>query len=191
MSTDKERLLEHDYDGIKEYDNPTPRWWTWIFWGSVVFAIAYWINPGHVFRGPGRIREYEVALAAAEQRWPRSSGSADPSALLALRDDAAVVALGKTTFATACAACHRPDGGGQIGPNLTDEYWLHGGSVAEIARTINDGVLEKGMPPWGKALKPEQLKAVTVYVLTLYDTHPQNPKEPQGVKVERDDEGKR
>ena len=80
-----------------------------------------------------------------------------------------------------CAPCHRPDGGGLIGPNLTDDYWLHGGRPTEILQTITDGVLDKGMPPWGKTLKPEQLTAVAAYVLSLHGTNPPNPKAPQGV----------
>jgi cytochrome c oxidase cbb3-type subunit III len=172
MSSEKktERLLEHDYDGIQEYDNPTPKWWTWIFWGSVAFSLAYWWNPAGVFRGPGRIPEYEVAMAAAA----------------ALVSDPAALALGKTTFATTCAACHRPDAGGQIGPNLTDEYWLHGGNITDVFKTVSTGVLEKGMPPWEKTLKPEQLRAVTAYVVSLAGSRPPNPKEPQGTKIAPD-----
>lgn len=186
MSTEKERLLDHEYDGIREYDNPTPRWWTWIFWGSVAFSLVYWWNPATLFRGPGRIAEYQLAMAAAEQRFPKQL-PVDEAALTALVSDAAALALGKSTFATACAACHRLDGGGQIGPNLTDEYWLHGGRITDIYRTIATGVLEKGMPPWEKTLKPEQVRAVTAYVVSLYDSHPPNAKEHQGTKFERDE----
>ena len=186
MSTEQERLLEHDYDGIQEFDNPTPRWWTWIFWGSVVFSLVYWWNPGQWFRGPGRIAEYQLAMAAADRQFPKPA-AVDEASLTALVKDPAALALGKTTFGAACAACHRLDGGGQIGPNLTDDYWLHGGRITEIYKTITAGVLEKGMPPWEKTFKPEQLRAVTAYVVSLHDTHPANPKEPQGVKVEDDE----
>ena len=187
MSTEKERLLEHAYDGIQEFDNPTPRWWTWIFWLSVAFSLLYWWNPGHMIRGRGRIAEYQGAMADAERRWPKPEGGAESAlALAALARDPAALALGKTTFAANCAVCHRPDGGGSIGPNLTDDYWLHGGTLAEIHKTISDGVLEKGMPPWGKMLKPEQLNAVAVYVAALHDTHPTDPKAPQGVKVDEE-----
>jgi cytochrome c oxidase cbb3-type subunit 3 len=89
---------------------------------------------------------------------------------------------------TQCMPCHRDDGGGSIGPNLTDDYWIHGAKPLEIWRTVHDGVLDKGMPAWGQMLKPEQVAAVTAYVITLHDTHPPNPKEPQGVKAEEEDE---
>ena len=91
-------------------------------------------------------------------------------------------------FATNCAVCHRADAGGNIGPNLTDEYWLHGGSIAEINKTINLGVLDKGMPNWGKMLPPAQVNAVTAYVASLRGSNPANPKAPQGVKAGEKDE---
>jgi cytochrome c oxidase cbb3-type subunit 3 len=186
MTPDEERLLDHDYDGIREFDNPLPRWWVWIFWATIAFAVLYAVDIGGFMRGPGRIAEYEQTLAAAAKRWPQGSGAADAGALAALAKDQKALALGKTVFATNCAVCHRPDGGGNIGPNLTDDYWIHGGSLAEVATTITKGVLDKGMPNWGKMLPPAQVNAVAVYVASLHDTHPANPKAPQGVKVEGD-----
>ena len=184
--SEQERLLEHEYDGIREYDNPTPKWWTWIFWGSVIFSLAYWVNPGGVIRG-SRVAEYDQAMAAAATRWPKPAGGPDAAAILAARNDPSALALGRTTFASTCASCHRADAGGLIGPNLTDDYWLHGGTPVEIAKVITDGVLEKGMPPWGKLLKPDQITAVTAYIVSLHDTDPPNPRAPQGVKVEDDE----
>lgn len=184
MSTEKEKLLDHAYDGIQEYDNPLPRWWTWIFWATVLFSVGYWWNPGGLFHGPGRIQEYQLAMAAAEQKWPAPAGGPDAASLVALASDANALALGKTTYASYCAACHRPDGGGLIGPNLTDDYWLHGGTLPEIHQTVSNGVLEKGMPPWAKTLKAEQIDAVVVYVKSLHDSHPPDAKAPQGEKVE-------
>jgi cytochrome c oxidase cbb3-type subunit III len=185
MSNEQERLLEHDYDGIREYDNPTPRWWTWIFWGSVVFSIVYFINPAGM-RGQDRITTYNASIAAANRRWPKGPASADVAALSALRSDPNALALGKTTFGANCAACHRLDGGGLIGPNLTDDYWIHGGSLAEMHKTVTEGVLDKGMPPWGKLLKPEQVNAVVVYVASLHGTMPKDPKPAQGILVTPD-----
>lgn len=183
MSAEHEHLLEHDYDGIREYDNPLPRWWTWIFWATVAFAVAYAWNPAGWFYTP-RLAAYQQAMSAASKQFPQPTGGVDPAALHALERDAGALALGKTTFATYCAACHRADAGGMIGPNLTDDYWLHGGTLTEIHTTVTNGVLEKGMPPWGKTLKPDQINAVVVYVNSLHDTHPPDPKPPQGVKVE-------
>jgi cytochrome c oxidase cbb3-type subunit 3 len=101
--------------------------------------------------------------------------------LLALTKNHEALEEGKKTFLANCAPCHRPDAGGLIGPNLTDAYWLHGGTLAEVYKTVTNGVLDKGMPPWGKMLKPEQLQAVVAYVASLQGTKPANPKAPQGV----------
>jgi cytochrome c oxidase cbb3-type subunit 3 len=111
------------------------------------------------------------------------AGGPTPEALAALAADQKVVADGKQVFVTYCAACHRPDGGGQIGPNLTDDSWIHGGTLPEIHKTVTEGVLAKGMPEWGKVLKQDQVNAVTVYVKSLFGTNPPNPKPPEGVKV--------
>lgn len=183
MSNEKEHLLEHEYDGIREYDNPLPRWWTWIFWASVAFSALYAWNPGGTFYTP-RLAAYRQSMADAEKKWPKPSGGADAAALAALVSDPNALALGKTTYASYCAACHRPDAGGLIGPNLTDDYWIHGGSLPEIHKTVSNGVLEKGMPPWAKTLKPDQIDAVVAYVKSLHDSDPPNPKAAQGVKVE-------
>jgi len=184
MSTEKERLLDHEYDGIQEFDNPTPRWWTWIFWASVAFALLYWWNPGHMISGRGRIADYQLAMADAERRWPKPpSGAEDAIALAALVRDPSALAMGKATFATNCVVCHRADGGGVIGPNLTDEYWLHGGTLPEIYKTIYDGVLEKGMPAWGKVFKPADVNALAAFVSTLRGSNPANARAPEGTKI--------
>ena len=186
---DQDHLLEHSYDGIQEFDNPMPRWWVYIFWATIVFSILYWLNVPGIGIGKGRIADYKrdvaVAEAALARRQASEPASASPEQLAALTKDASVVALGKQTFVQNCAACHRADAGGQIGPNLTDDYWLHGAALEQIHATVANGVLEKGMPPWGKVLKPAQLDAVVAYVFTLRGTNPPNPKEPQGDLVPR------
>ena len=186
---DQDHLLEHNYDGIQEYDNPMPRWWVYIFWITIVFSVLYWLNVPGFGIGKGRIANYNrdmaVAAAAAARREAAQPASASPEQLSALTKDASALALGKQAFGQNCAACHRVDAGGQIGPNLTDDYWLHGAAIEQIRKTVSDGVLEKGMPPWGKVLKPAQLDAVVAYVFTLRGTNPPNPKEPQGEMVPR------
>jgi cytochrome c oxidase cbb3-type subunit 3 len=188
MATDprQDHLLDHSYDGIQEYDNPLPRWWVWIFYATIAFSIVYAFDVTGRVKGPGREREYARQLADAAKRWPRPVGAVDAASLatLAARPDA--IASGRTVFATTCASCHRPDGGGLIGPNLTDEYSLHGASLSALHQTIADGVPEKGMPAWGKMLKPEQIDVVTVYVASLRGTNPPDPKPPQGDKVPAD-----
>ena len=178
----RDHLLEHDYDGIREYDNPLPRWWVYIFWATIAFAVIYLINVPPIGIGKGRIADYERDMAAAAALHPTGQ-ELDPAALAALAKDPRAVAAGKTVFTTNCAACHRADAGGMIGPNLTDDYWLHGGTLPEIYHTVNTGVLDKGMPAWGKVLKPDQVAAAAAYVSTLRGTNPPNPKPPQGVLV--------
>lgn len=180
---DSERLLADSHDGIQEYDNPLPRWWVWIFWATILFAVLYVLDFTGTLRGPGRIKDYEAEMAAAAAKYPKPSSAVSPEMLAAAAKDPTVIAAGKQIFTTTCSPCHRADGGGLIGPNLTDEYWLHGGTLPEIYKTITDGVLEKGMPQWGKVFNPDQIKSLAVYVRSLQGTNPPNPKAPQGSKV--------
>jgi cytochrome c oxidase cbb3-type subunit 3 len=189
-----DRLLDHDYDGIQEYDNPLPRWWTTIFWVTILFSALYALNLPGIGNGKGRIANYERDMTEARARQAALAAKAPPpaelsaTALLAMAKDPARLAVGKERFVSTCAACHREDGGGSIGPNLTDGFWIHGGQPPEILRTVRDGVLDKGMPAWSQTLTPDEVAAVVAYVLTLHDTHPPNPREPQGTKVEREAE---
>lgn len=174
-----DRILEHEYDGIQEYDNPMPRWWLGTFYVTIVFSIAYVINIGPVGNGKGRIADYEADVKAYAAAHPAPSSTMSPEQLAALVADVGARERGKTVYATNCASCHRADGGGLIGPNLTDDAWIHGGTPADVYRTITDGVLAKGMPNWGKLLKPDQVQAVTAYVVSLHGTNPPNAKAPQ------------
>jgi cytochrome c oxidase cbb3-type subunit 3 len=188
MSADpnQDRLLDHEYDGIREYDNPMPRWWLATFWVTIIFSILYLLNLPVVGIGNGRLADYEaeVAKAAALAAANDPLQGLTDAALVAASADQEARTLGATTFTATCASCHLADGGGLIGPNLTDPYWLHGGRPLEIIKVISEGVPAKGMPAWGKILKPDQLKAVTAYVLTLRGTTPKTPKAPQGVNVD-------
>jgi len=186
---DQDHLLEHSYDGIQEFDNPMPRWWVYLFWATIIFSILYFFNVPGFGIGKGRIADYDRDIAAAAsadaKRKAAQPAGASGEQLTAMTKDASVVALGKQVFGQNCAACHRADAGGQIGPNLADDYWLHGGTLEQIHTTVVDGVLEKGMPPWGKVLKPNQLDAVVAYIYTVRGTNPPNPKAPQGDLVPR------
>ena len=179
----QDHLLDHNYDGIQEYDNPMPRWWVYLFYATIAFAALYWFNVPGVGVGRGRIANYERDVAAFHARYGGAGGGAGPgaAAVLAAAQAPAQLAQGKATFVERCSPCHRPDGGGLIGPNLTDDYWIHGGRPEQIWKTVNGGVVEKGMPAWGPQLKPAQLLAVVAYVTTLRHTQPPNPKAPQGV----------
>lgn len=178
----EQRLIEHSYDGIQEYDNPLPRWWVYMFYATIVFAIFYASNLG-VGVGPGRIAQYEAEMAAFRAAHPEPEGGVSPEQLAALAADPNAREAGKQVFTANCAACHRADGGGMIGPNLTDEAWLHGSKLEDIHKTVVEGVLAKGMPPWGKLLKPDQVNAVTVYVGSLKGSNPPNAKPPEGEVV--------
>jgi cytochrome c oxidase cbb3-type subunit 3 len=183
-----EPLFEHTYDGIQEYDNPMPRWWVLIFWATIAFAAIYAANVVPIVGfGKGWHANYADEMAAAEKKYAASRATRPAPAddvLLAMAGDPAAVESGKVVFMKNCMPCHRADAGGVIGPNLTDEYWIHGGKPGDIHRVITAGVLDKGMPAWGAVLKPEEVEHVTAYVLSVHDTHPEDPKAPQGVKVE-------
>lgn len=176
-----DRLLDHSYDGIQEYDNPMPRWWVWVFWVTIVFSVAYYFLPAPFGEGPGMIAQYEADVARHASAPQVASGpTMSDEQLLQLVADRGAVAAGKAVYDANCAACHRADGGGLIGPNLTDDAWIHGGTPTAVHHTIATGVLAKGMPPWERILKPEQLNHVTAYVMSLKGTNPPNPKAPEG-----------
>ena len=188
-NSDQERLLAHDYDGIQEYDNPMPAWWVWIFWATILYSVLYFVNVPGIGPGKGRIAAYEAEMARWQSRQAAAAKAAGPVALgdhelFALSRDPARVAAGKALFGEKCAPCHQPDGGGLIGPNLTDDYWIHGNAPSQILGTIDQGVLDKGMPNWGAQLKPQEIQSLVAFVLTLHGTHPATPKEPQGTKLE-------
>ncbi len=184
---DKERLLDHSYDGIQEYDNPLPTWWKLIFYATILVVPLYMWDPLGIGLGPGREVAYQQDLAAFAAAHPQNTGpTLNDEQFVALSKDSAKVGEGKALFTTTCVACHRPDGGGLIGPNLTDDFWIHGGKPTDIHKTINEGVLAKGMPNWGKMLKPEQVDVLTAFVISIHGSNPVNPKAPDGVQATPD-----
>ena len=179
-------LLDHNYDGIQELDNHLPPWWKYLFYITVVFGVIYLLNY-HVFQvAPLSNEEYEMEMAeAAAQAEARQAALAETAEVIdesniQFSDDPTHLTNGKQVFVRQCASCHREDGGGGIGPNLTDEYWLHGGSMNDIYYTIKVGVPEKGMISWEPLLSPVQMRDVSSYIITLVGTNPENPKAPQG-----------
>lgn len=183
----QDHLLEHAYDGIQEYDNPLPRWWVMIFWATIVFAPLYLV---YFHFGPGLLahERYDAEMVAfydAQATKLLALGEIDEKMLSGLLTDASMVNTGKKTFQSKCATCHGMFGEGGIGPNLTDDYWLHGAQLEDIYHTITKGVPEKGMLAWERQLRPAQIMAVTSYVGTLTGTNPPNPKPPQGEEAIR------
>ena len=180
-----DHLLDHNYDGIQEFDNPMPRWWVWIFWATIVYALLYVLKVPGIGGGPGRIAQYERDVAVARERFgePEGSGFSGPE-LSSLAGNANRVAQGKLIFDRNCMVCHKADGGGSLGPNLTDGYWIHGDAPEAIANTVSNGVLVKGMPAWSTMLKSDEIKTVVAYVLTLEGTNPTGAKGPEGVNAD-------
>lgn len=157
----------HVYDGIEEADNRLPNWWLATLYLAIAFSAVYWFYY-HVYEaGPLPHQAYAKALAANAGK----GGKVTAELLEALVLDPQAVAEGATIFKTNCVACHEPKGQGKIGANLTDAYWIHGGSPTDIHKIIHDGVATKGMPAWGAMLGPDVAKKVTAYVMTLRNTN--------------------
>ena len=172
----------HVYDDdLVEEDNVLPLWWQYTLYGAVVFAAVYWFAEHQLgaFAPQDVVYQGEMISVRLEQA-KRNGGTLPAEALIALSRTPGTVEQGKQVFVTTCAACHRVDGGGNIGPNLTDGAWIHGGRPENIYATVHDGVAAKGMPAWGPQLGEEKTAAATAYVLTLKGTNVPGGKPPQG-----------
>jgi len=177
-------MEHHSYDGIEEFDNDLPPWWTYLFYATIVFSVGYLLN-FHVFSsGKLQIQEYEAEMQEAALFHPANSESnANEKTNFTVLTDATKLASGKTLFGQNCAACHGQNAEGMVGPNLTDEYWLHGGDVNEVFKTIKFGVTSKGMVAWQGKLSDDQILEVSSYILSLQGSNPANAKAPQGEKA--------
>ncbi|MTG98148.1 MULTISPECIES: cbb3-type cytochrome c oxidase N-terminal domain-containing protein [Myroides] len=176
-------MMDHDYDGIKELDNELPPWWVGLFYVTIIFSVIYLLR-FHVFDGDNQIVEYEKSVAEAQLQIEEYKKTA-PDMLTA--DDAkyltdeADLAAGKKLFDANCMACHKLDGGGSIGPNLTDDHWILGGGVKNIFHTISEGGRPgKGMVPWKNNFKPSEIEKLASYVISLNGTNPADAKGPEG-----------
>jgi cytochrome c oxidase cbb3-type subunit III len=200
MAQERDELLDHEYDGIREYDNPLPRWWLGLFYATIVFAAIY--VPYYLFGfGPTEAQMYQQELAEARQLYPQQAamatapaapaapgapaaaapaagpaGIADPSVV----GNAQAIAAGAAVFKANCTPCHGEHGQGIIGPNLTDNFWLHGNRFEDIVHTIYNGVPDKGMISWKSTLNPQKINEVAAYVMSIHGSNPPNPKPPQG-----------
>lgn len=179
-------MLDHDYDGIKELDNVLPPWWVNLFYATIIFAAVYLLR-FHVFGGYTQDEEFktEVELAEADMLKNKANAPQEEITLdkvVALTDDASL-AKGKEIFTNACSACHKPDGGGIVGPNLTDEFWINGGGIKNIFKVINEGSKNNpSMVAWGKTLKSTDVRKVAGSVLSLQGTKPAGAKAAEGEK---------
>jgi cytochrome c oxidase cbb3-type subunit 3 len=185
LAEEKELLIAHDYDGIQELDNPIPAWFMYLFYATIIFAIGYLLTY-HVFKvAPLQYDEYKIEMAQADiakKIYLSKAANRVDENTVKLTTDPAVLASGQAIFKTSCAACHGEHAQGVVGPNLTDDYWLHGGKINDLFKTIKYGVLSKGMPTWEKQLSPKQISDVANYIKSLRGTNPAAAKEPQGVK---------
>lgn len=178
-------MLDHDYDGIKELDNNLPPWWKWGFYISIVYAVVYLFLFHVINVVPLSEEEYQNEMAVAKEEVEKYMATAtnlvDETNVVALEDQGRLM-NGKKLFDANCVACHAADGGGLVGPNLTDEFWIHGGSINNVFAVIKNGVIEKGMIPWKTQLKPAEIQDVASYIMTLGGTTPANPKAAEGEK---------
>ncbi|MHC4837632.1 MAG: cbb3-type cytochrome c oxidase N-terminal domain-containing protein [Planctomycetota bacterium] len=178
---DHEILIEgHSYDGIQEYDNPLPGWWKWIFILTILYCIPYTIWY-HVMDGNTVYDKFEADQAAkAERLAAMPQVETGDAALFAMLSDRDALDGGKVTFEANCAVCHLKDGGGLVGPNLTDDHWINVKTLKDISHIVEVGVLEKGMTPWKDILTPKQIAEVSAYTASLRGTVPEKPKDAEG-----------
>ncbi|MBU2920830.1 c-type cytochrome [Winogradskyella psychrotolerans] len=178
-----EIILDHNYDGIRELDNNLPPWWIYSFYISIIFAVVYMVRY-HVLDADNQFVEYEIEYAEAnkaiEEYKKTAKGLVDFNTVELLTETADLNA-GKKIFETNCVACHMADGGGGIGPNLTDDHWILGGGIKNVFKTVSEGGRSgKGMIAWKQSLKPLEMAQVASYVLQFQGTTPANPKEAEG-----------
>ena len=180
-------IMDHEYDGIMELDNSLPPWWLYLFYGTIIFAIFYSVK-FFSFGDYNQIDEYNTEIENANKDVATFKANFGGSEInensVAISTNAEELAEGKEIFKKNCTPCHLENGGGLVGPNLTDEYWIHGNTIKDLFRTITFGVPEKGMIPWESQLKPQQIQNVASYILTEFkNKNVEGGKEPQGDKM--------
>lgn len=185
IEKEKEILLDHDYDGIKELDNTVPPWFNFLFYGTILFSIIYMINYHVIGSGAVQEDEYreEVRIAELQRQELVRSGALINEETVSFMDDMGTLAGGKEIYNKNCASCHGFSGEGLVGPNLTDDYWIHGNGIKDIFKVIKYGVPSKGMISWESQLNPTQIQDVANFVLSLHGTKPANPKPAEGEMI--------
>lgn len=187
VEEEDEILRDHDFDGIKELDNALPPWWLYGFYITIIFAVIYLVR-FHIIDDYTQTEEYETEMAEARQaieEYKKNNPDLLSAENVELLTDASSLESGKSIFQANCIACHMADGGGGIGPNLTDNYWILGAGIKNVFNTISEGGRSgKGMIPWKTTLSPQERQQVASYVISLQGTTPANPKDPEGDLVE-------
>lgn len=186
LSAEKDIELDHNYDDIKELNNPIPPWFNVLFYGTIVFGFAY-ILLFHVFQiNPLQAEEYKTELLVAEkqkQEYLKKMDNLVNEDNVTLTEDPSKLAQGAEVFKTKCVVCHGEKAEGKNGPNLTDAFWIHGGDIKAIFKTITHGVTSKGMPAWKNNFPPAQIQSIASYVLSLQGSNPAGGKAPEGLEV--------
>lgn len=182
LEREKDIMLDHDFDGIKELNNSVPPWFNLLFYGTILIAIIYMIDYHVLGTGTVMVDEYlnEVKIANEKRDELIRTGAFINENNVVILTDAAELDKGKQIYTTNCTPCHGPDGGGTVGPNLTDKNWIHGGGIKNVFTTVTNGVPAKGMISWKTLLTPKQVQQVSSYVLSLQGTTPANGKAPEG-----------
>ncbi len=190
IEREREILLDHNYDGIRELDNRLPPWWLGMFYVTIVIGVLYYGYYHVLGKGMSSEEAWQAEMVEAKtsvQSYLASQGNVIDETNVELVTDDAALSAGEITYNTLCAVCHLESGAGLVGPNLTDEYWVHGGDIKDLFATIKYGVPEKGMIAWSNQLRPEQIQQVASYILNnLVGTTPENPKAPEGELYQRE-----
>jgi cytochrome c oxidase cbb3-type subunit 3 len=177
-------MLDHNYDGIRELDNVLPPWWVYLFYGTIIFGAIYIVRY-QIMDGNNQVQEFQTEMQEAKvavAEYLKTAPDMMSKEKVTLLTDATSLAAGKAIYTANCVACHRPDGGGQIGPNLTDDYWILGGGIKNVFNTVMEGGRDgKGMVAWKASIKPSDIQKVASYVLSLQGTNPKDakPTEPE------------
>ncbi|MEO0330742.1 MAG: cbb3-type cytochrome c oxidase N-terminal domain-containing protein [Bacteroidota bacterium] len=190
IEREAEVLTSHEYDGIYELDNNLPPWWKAMFYVTIAFAVVYLLYFHVLQLGSFQEEEYEQEMAQAKieiEAYLATANTIDETNVTFISDEARISAA-QTAYVQKCSPCHGAAGEGGVGPNLTDNYWIHGGDVKDIFRIIKNGVPEKGMIPWKSQLSPAEMQDLASFIITLEGTNPPNGKEPQGEPYERSEE---
>ena len=183
IENEKDILFDHAFDGIRELDNKLPPWWVGMFYITIIISGIYWYTYHMSDIGLSSAEKYELEMEEAEEAVKDFLAkqadlvTEENVELLTSEED---LALGQTVYQNLCVACHGTQGEGGVGPNFADEYWIHGGDIKDLFKTIKYGVPEKGMISWSSQLRPSDMQKVASYILTFQGTNPPNPKEPQG-----------
>jgi cytochrome c oxidase cbb3-type subunit 3 len=183
LDNEGQLLLDHDYDGIKELDNNLPPWWVYLFYACILFGVVYMVRY-EVLGSDNQEMELQKEVAQAKieiAEYMKTAPDLMDEKTVTLLTEPADLAAGKEIFITNCAACHRADAGGQIGPNLTDDQWILGGGIKNVFHTlINGGRDGKGMISWKGTLKPKEMQKVASYILSLRGSNPPDAKASEG-----------